>query len=661
VALKFLIMNRIHLSFLILIGMGILTFSCQTETKTPEQEEREKVMAVEDLLRNNQWGFYELSVSVKYETRALPMMVNVADENGMVQPGVYDSYAIFGDNSRQLDHTYEFTRDDIIVDTSHSGEFHRIGGYYVVNTSQIRINLDTASAAKFDYVHESEENQFIMSASSIYAKELIEGINNIIIQMILSDTHGNIAEAFVNFLQENEKVSDAIQQFLYDLIHGRIEEVTQSPEEIAEELARTIVNKLGEIDWEDVLYEKILEFLQNLQEEDPEEKAAELSQRIADKIEASVTKSDIYDVLLPVLENFENETLPVLASQIAAAIYEKIAEALSEANLYDRIYPIWEDFTGVDTVTVTETADTLAGVVTAHFFDAGTLTGELIPFVQKIDETSTFKLGGLAQEIIDSVLIPTVENINEAFPGLGLEPDWASVKPIITSVLTALKASLGSSTVEELAGKLGEALIGIMDVIIQKGFEKAIYSLQEIPPDQAASVIASWITNLVALVEQPVVDFIEGKLNAIFDQFEAERAAEELSAIIYTKLLQVFSEENLYKITLPLLEAFQSADLEKIADILAQWIIDLGLISDNITEEELVTLLTDIVSNLIGSIDPDEATEQLVALLLESELVEQIDGQILQRVLESKIYELMLSVAGEFNAIDKVEIIIQQK
>jgi hypothetical protein len=641
--------------------MGILTFSCQKETKTPEQEEREKVMAVEDLLRDNQWGFYDVSVSVKYESRALPMMVNVADENGMVQPGIYDSYAIFGDNSRQLDHTYEFTRDDIMVDTSHSGESHRIGGYYVVNTSQIRINLDTASAVKFDYVHESEENQFIMSASSIYSKDLIEGINNIIIQMILSGTPGNIAEAFVTFLMENEKVSDAIQQFLYDLIHGRVEEITQSPEEIAEELARALLNKLGEIDWGEVLYDRILEFLQNQQEEDPEEKAAELARRIADKVEASLTKSDIYDVLLPVLENFENETLPVLASQIAAAIYEKIAEALSEENLYDRIYPIWEDFTGVDTVTVTEAADTLAGVVTAHFFDASTLTGELIPFVQKIDETSTFKLGGLAQEIIDSVLIPVVENINEAFPGLDLEPDLATVKPIITSVLTALKASLGSSTVEELAGKLAEALIGIMDVVIQKGFEKAIYSLQEIPPDQAASVFASWITNLVALVEQPVVDFIERKLNAVFDQFEAERAAEELSTFIHTKFLEIFSEENLYKITLPLLEAFQSADLEKIADILAQWIIDLGLISKNITEEDLVTLLTVIISDLIGSIDPDQATERLVELILESELVEQIEGNILQRVIESKIYELMLIVTADFNAIDRFEIIISQK
>jgi len=654
-------MRRLYISVLLFVFAGFLFYSCEQDTKTAEQKEREEIMAVEDLLRDKQWAFYDLSVSVLYESRALPLLVNVADENGMVQPGIYDSYAIFGNSKRQLYYTYEFGRDDIMADTSNSGDFHKFGGYYVLNTSQIRVNPDSGKAVKFAYEHLGDENKFILSTNGLYNEELISNINSAIVNSVLSERPSEIAEKFVDFLQGNEKVSKAIEQLLYNLIHSRIDEITQSPEEKSEELARVIVQKLGEIDWEELLYDKILDFLLDLQAENPEEKAEELAQRIADKIEASLTKSDVYGVLLPLLENFENETLPALASQLSAGIYEKITEALSEENLYNRIYPVWEDLAGADTVKVREAADTLASIVSAHFFAPDTLSEKLIPFVQKIDETSTFKLGQLSQEIIDSVLIPTIADINEAFPALGLDPDWGTIKPVITSVLTALKAALASSTVEELSAQLADSLIGIMDLVLQKGFEKAIYSLQEIPPEQAASVMASWLINLLELVEQPVVDFIEGKLDAIFDLFEAERAAEELSAAIYEKLIEIFSEENLYKLVLPLLEAFQTADLEKIAETIATWIIELDIMSDKITEEQLITALTAIISDMIGTIDPENAAERLVELILESELVDLLDGNLLKRVLESKIYELLYTVGKNMNAINNFEISIQQK
>ena len=654
-------MNQLYTKVFVFISIGFFFSSCEKDTKTQEQEEREEIMAVEDQLRNNQWSFYDISVSVLYESRAIPLLVNVADENGMVKPGVYDSYTIFGNSRRQLYHTYSFTRDDILLDTSNSEVSYKVGGYYVLNTSQLRIKPDSSRAVKFAYENLSEENKLILTASSVYTPEMIASINNAIIQMVLSDKPNDLATAFVDFLQGNEKVSKAIEQLLYNLIHGRIEEISQSPEETAEKLARAIVEKLGEIDWEEVLYERILEFMQNLQQENPEDRATELAQRVADKIEASLTKSEIYDVLLPVLEDFENESLPALASRLAATVYEKITEALSEENLYNRIYPIWEEIAGADSASVIEVADTLAGIVTAHFFDYETLRERMLPFVEEIDQTPTLKLSKLSQEIIDSVLTPAVVDINEAFPGLNLEPNWASTKPIITSVLTAIKAALGSSTVEELAGNLAEALIGVMDLAIQKGFEKAIYSLQQIPPEQAASVISSWITNLVEMAEQPVIDFIEGKLNNVFDQFEAQRAAEELAVLIHSKLLLVFSEENLYKLVMPILEAFQEADLEKIAETIAQWIIELDLISDNITEEQLVAKLAEIIGDMIGNIDPENASQTLVDLILENELVKQLDGKILKQVLETKIYELLYTIAGDLNAIDNIQLTIRQK
>ena len=578
-----------------------------------------------------------------------------------MQPGTYNSYAIFGNNLRQLNNTYSFTRDDILLDTTKSENFYHLAGYYVLSTSQIRVKPDSSNKIIFDYVNNTDENKFELSASSVYSEDLISSVNNRIINSILNDRPDELSNATIDFLQNNETVSNAIQQFLYDLIHGKIEEITQSPEELSDNLAGFIVDKLKEIDWETVLYDKTLEFLQNLQAENPEDKALELAKRMSDKIEASLSQSDIYETLLPILQDFENETLPVLSSRIAAAVYDKISTELSEENIYNSIYAVWEDFTNADSIKVSETADTLAAIASAHFFNADTLTEKLTPFVQKIEDTPTRSLSELSQEIIDSTLIPIVDQINEAFPGLELDPDWMSIKPIISSALTAIKAKLGSATVEELAADLAGSIISIMEGVLRKGFEAAIFELQEIPADQAASVVASWLTNLVEMAEQPVVDFIEGKLNEIFQKFEAEKAAQELSVLIYDKILEVFSEENLYSLFLPLLEAFQEADIEKIAETISQMIVDAGLLPDDLTQEDLTAALTLLLEDLIGKINPDEATQKLVDLLLNNDLVNTLDGVVLKKVLEIKIYELYGKVASNINAIDKIEIILQVK
>jgi hypothetical protein len=61
-----------------------------------------------NLLRNHVWGFHDLVVDVKYEMRATPLLANVADENGMVQPGQYNARDIFGNDHRQENYSYQF-------------------------------------------------------------------------------------------------------------------------------------------------------------------------------------------------------------------------------------------------------------------------------------------------------------------------------------------------------------------------------------------------------------------------------------------------------------------------------------------------------------------------------------------------------------------------
>jgi hypothetical protein len=379
---------------------------------------------------------------------------------------------------------------------------------------------------------------------------------------------------------------------------------------------------------------------------------------MADKIQASISQSDIYTLILPILENIENETLPELATIIAEAVYELISTILSEDNVYDKIFPLWEEFTQADSITVVETADTLAAVVVDHFFDADTLTERFIPFITRIDETN--RLGDLADEIIDSVLIPKVDEINDRFPGLDLIPDWEEINDYLTNVLRALKLALGASTVEELSRALAESTRFIMDVALKEGFETALFRLQDVPPEQAAAIITGWIIELVDIAEKVVVDFIEGKLNDIFNRFDAEKIAEELSYLIYNKLTEVLSEENLYQLILPLLEAINDLDMEHIAKLITKWLLESDIVGD-IDEEQIVSLLTSILAQLIGNVNPDNVTKQLVSLILESDIVQGIDGTILSRLLEFKIYQLLLTIGRDINAIELIEVSIQRK
>jgi hypothetical protein len=656
-----MIYNKLIFKIFLLSLIPMFFLSCEEEQLTPEQIERNKIIKTENLLRDNTWGFQDLIVKVKYESRAIPLLVNVADENGMIQPGTYDSYDIFGNNTRQLIYSYQFSRDEITVDTSGNKEYSRFGGYFVINTSEIRINPDLSNALRFSYDYISENGIFILSADQARNENFVNAINDMILNSILTGKPGDIANAVVDKILNNEQISKTIEKLLYDLIHGKIEEITQNPEEVADELARIIVNKLSELDWESILYDKILELLQKLQVENPEEKATELAVRIAAKIQASISQSDIYDLLLPILEDIENEKLPVLVTKISEGIYSLLTQVLSEENIYNKIYPLWDEFSQIDSITVVEVSDSLSSAVVNHFMDVDTLTERLIPFISKVDATSSIRLDELAQEIIDSVLIPIVDEINGTFPGLGLEPDWDEIQSSITSVLVVIKAALIGSTVEELSGTMANALISIMDLTIQKGFEKAIFSLQEIPADQVASVIAAWVTNLLGIAEQPIIDFIEAKLNLITDNFDAEKIAEDLSELIYNTLIDVLSEENLYQLILPILEALNDADMEKIAELISKWLIESGVIADNIDKEQVIETLTEILSAIIGNVDPDQVTQQLVDLILNSDIVENIDGKILSKILEIKIYQLLITIGKDVNAIDHIEVELIKK
>ena len=651
-------MNKLYLFLTIIFAMLLSSCNQDEDLRSPEEKELEKIKSTSELLQYNTWGFNDLIVDVKSEMRAIPLLANVADENGMVQPGSYHSYDIFGNDHRQEVYSYQFMNNKLFLDSTGQEEYHNIGSYMVLRSDEMAMALDSLKPVRYAYEYMVNEGIFTMTSDHLGNAIIHDAVNLLVAKAILSGKPDDIASAVIDKLLGNEEIQASIQQLLYDLIHGNLEEITQSPEEIAQKLAELLVQKLKEVDWETLIYEKLVILLEELKVDDPEQAAQELADKITSRIETGVSQSDIYDAILPVLKEFEDETLPKLVPVMAEAIYGVFTRAFSEENIYNKIYPIWIGFSQVDSSRIAEIADSLGTVLTEHFFDEEILAASLEPFIAILRSTPTAKIPALAQDIIDQVLIPLVDSINDSFPGLELDPDWNSIKPVLTSALTVIKSSIGDQTDAEAAANLAEGIIGVMDLVVSNGVEKAILRLQDIPADQASQVIAAWISNLVELAEPQIVAALEEKLNELADLFNAEELAEELSAKIHDKVLEIFSSENIYKLLLPVMERLSEINVEEAAQVITDWLLDLDLIKDNITEEEVLDALTGIIAGLIGEINVDQATQKLVDLILQSEITDHIDGDVLKRLIELKTYELLIKFGNDLNAIDTIELSI---
>ncbi len=72
--------------------------------------------------------------------------------------------------------------------------------------------------------------------------------------------------------------------------------------------------------------------------------------------------------------------------------------------------------------------------------------------------------------------------------------------------------------------------------------------------------------------------------------------------------------------------------------------------------QHLQISISDLISN---NTDVDQITQKLVDMILQSGIVEKIDGKILKQVIEIKTYDLLIKLGKEINAIDTIELSIK--
>ena len=154
------------------------------DIRTPEEKQLEKIKAIGDLLQYNTWGFDDLIVDVKSEMRAIPLLANVADENGMVQPGAYNSFDIFGNDLRQEFYSYQFINNKIYLDSAGQGEYQQYGSYLVCDPMRSAWHLIAPVLVRYKYAYMEDEGLFQMTSGQLGNAEINKAVNLLIAKSI---------------------------------------------------------------------------------------------------------------------------------------------------------------------------------------------------------------------------------------------------------------------------------------------------------------------------------------------------------------------------------------------------------------------------------------------------------------------------------------------
>ena len=169
-------------TLLLTLLFSLAAISCEESDPllSPDLEALQKIKSTEILLRNHVWGFHDLVVDVKHEMRAIPLLANVADENGMVQPGQYNARDIFGNDHRQENYSYQFALAKVYRDTTNGDAFNKIGYYNVLSRTEIRLNPDSAGAAIYKYKYLDNEGLFTITSDQLTNSKINELVNHLI-------------------------------------------------------------------------------------------------------------------------------------------------------------------------------------------------------------------------------------------------------------------------------------------------------------------------------------------------------------------------------------------------------------------------------------------------------------------------------------------------
>ncbi len=551
-----------------------------------------------------------------------------------------------------------------------SNQFEDYGTRFrVVDERLMRASVRKSIWFKYEYDFDRNDGSLILAPEEKAAGALTGMLNNLYSKILFSGALDSTASKLTEILFEDPRVQDALEEYLYEGIRGRLEEIPeQDPEDVSRKLAQAIVQLLQEQDIEGIVEAALVQRLKELTDLDPESTAKEMASKIAKKIELAFSEERIIEVILPRLEEMKDNAEAVAAG-VSEVLYQALTSLLSEERISAIVESVWVEFADIAEVDIVAIAGELATVIVDNWLNPETLSNALLPFAQRIEATPVRDIPALAEEAI-AELQRIVDGLNEKFPDLNLSPDWSEVSRVVTAAFVGAKGVIGADGAQDFADDLG---ILLADSIfshekIEGAATKALLALQEIDPAVAGQKIGTWLAELLSQKETEITQSLAARLEAMIDALDAKDAASTIAEIVHDKIVTRLDEEALYERLLPILEKLTQIDPEGAAAFLIDLLQDAELLSKICApdkpplptcEDLLADYLQEILEDLLP-LDKDAIAHRLVQLITESDLLTEIlTEERVDKLIKFALYRRVLERAKNLNSIQRIELELQ--
>lgn len=621
-----------------------------------EEPEDPVIAAVEEaqsILRGNEWTLQAFDVIIQNEDLPPPFMVGAVTDS--LEPGTYTSEQIFGNLDDVDAYRIQFTEDNtFLVDSSGNGAFEESGTYKIFGSNDIRLGLNGQKRITYEFRYLSGERTMVFNADEGTAGFAIDAYNQVITRFVVNETPTRIGDAVGRLLFENETIQTALNEFLVDLISGKLAFVNEiDPNAAADSVATMIVEALEATDWQTILSGALEAELNDITDIDPIAIADSIATQTAAKIREELNTETIFDFILPFMERIGELPPEQVAENIAIVVVPLILDTFDGDNLQAIIFPIWEAFTMLDDTVVARVADSLATLIERNRINQDSLSEQFLPVTTKIDATPITQMGTLAEEVTDSVHVQ-IDAINATFPDLNLSPDYGAIETAVTALLVALKPVIVATGPDAAADQIADLIIdSFLDhQTLKDAFISVINFFQAIDPGTAAATISQWLVNLVGEADQALIDFLTLKLSPIFEDFEPELTAFNIARALSQYIEANVTGQIIEAAILPVLEDFSNTNTEAVADYLAELILGSNLVQETFAKENIEATLLPVLEKLQET-DTQAAAQVIIETIVQSNFFEAVITQ--ERVSWIVSYLLYDRLWNEFKDINNFE------
>ena len=600
--------------------MLLLIISCEQ----PLDGVMQAVNNTNDILKNNVWHLERFEVQVKNPDIPPPLFFDSSDS--LIRKGMYGLDEMVLDASEMRKYEVNFTEErqvltrfgqiDILGDS--------VGKYFVFNDRTIRITGSEGSL-NYNYIYDQKAGTIFLTVDSEKAERLIRKINEKLIKNVANRTPNKIGDAIAGLLFNNEALQRLINNVLVSAISGQLEFINDfDPDQAADLLSREIIEALKSIDWEGKLTELLKGELEKITGIDPEAVSEAIAVEVAQFVNDQITVEGVYKLILPYMEDISTNPDGVSES-VSTLIINLFFKVFNQDVLQDILADVWVKFTMIEEEKVAAIADTLTYLVEDIWINQENISNLILPFTQKIEETSILKMGELAAQTTDSLKV-LIGAINETFPDLNLAPDYESLQSTLKTAFIAAKPVIGAvGGAEKAASEIGGLIISqfLNSDNISGTFVAAIQYLQSIDPEQAGSTIAGWLVNLKDAASDALIAYLSDLLSPILDNMNPELTAFKIAMALNDFVEQNVTAASIKSLILPLLEAIANTNAEAVAIYLAQQILGLDVIKDNVNEETIKAVLLPVLQAVQES-NVDQLAQTLINAIVDSGIFEEV-------------------------------------